>query len=148
MQIGSIVKHNEKVGVVTQTFMIEDSDGDSFLREVEVLFEGNKNIEKLEVDDLEDITPYQYINIYLIDRAYGGPEEGGWWYDTQDLEESRWFSTEQNAENALQDIENIYEQENKERNSNIYSVCSDGKYVVRLEQYLGESSPAYKPHYC
>ena len=20
--------------------------------------------------------------VYLIDRAYGGPEEGGWWYDT------------------------------------------------------------------
>ena len=23
-----------------------------------------------------------YVNIYEVDRAYGGSEEGGWWYDT------------------------------------------------------------------
>jgi|TARA_R110001583_G_scaffold69697_2_gene197611 hypothetical protein len=22
-----------------------------------------------------------YLNVYIIGRAYGGPEEGGWWYD-------------------------------------------------------------------
>ena len=26
------------------------------------------------------------VAIYAIDRAYGGPEEGGWWYDTGTLE--------------------------------------------------------------
>lgn len=25
------------------------------------------------------------LAIYEIDRAYGGPEEGGWWYDTGEL---------------------------------------------------------------
>jgi len=25
------------------------------------------------------------LAIYAIDRAYGGPEEGGWWYDTGEL---------------------------------------------------------------
>lgn len=23
-----------------------------------------------------------YVNIYSVGRAYGGPEEGGWWFDT------------------------------------------------------------------
>jgi hypothetical protein len=23
-----------------------------------------------------------YLNVYDIGRVYGGPEEGGWWYDT------------------------------------------------------------------
>lgn len=23
-----------------------------------------------------------YVNAYLVTRQYGGPEEGGWWYDT------------------------------------------------------------------
>lgn len=23
-----------------------------------------------------------YINVYEIGREYGGPEEGGWWFDT------------------------------------------------------------------
>lgn len=27
----------------------------------------------------------KYVNVYSIDRAYGGPEEGGWWYDTGDV---------------------------------------------------------------
>ena len=26
------------------------------------------------------------VATYAIDRAYGGPEEGGWWYDTGTLE--------------------------------------------------------------
>lgn len=26
------------------------------------------------------------VALYRIDRAYGGPEEGGWWYDTGDLD--------------------------------------------------------------
>ena len=25
------------------------------------------------------------VAIYEVDRAYGGPEEGGWWYDTGTL---------------------------------------------------------------
>ena len=25
------------------------------------------------------------VAFYEIDRAYGGPEEGGWWYDTGEL---------------------------------------------------------------
>ena len=24
-----------------------------------------------------------FVNAYLVDRAYGGPEEGGWYYDTE-----------------------------------------------------------------
>jgi len=40
-----------------------------------------------EVDELgfkERHVPDQrplYVNVYLIDRCYGGPEEGGWWFD-------------------------------------------------------------------
>ena len=22
-----------------------------------------------------------FVNVYTVDKAYGGPEEGGWWYD-------------------------------------------------------------------
>lgn len=25
------------------------------------------------------------VAFYAVDRAYGGPEEGGWWYDTGEL---------------------------------------------------------------
>ena len=32
-----------------------------------------------------------YVNIYKVDRAYGGPEEGGWYYDVGELVESKCF---------------------------------------------------------
>lgn len=30
----------------------------------------------------EPVAPFWTVAIYLVDRAYGGPEEGGWWYTT------------------------------------------------------------------
>lgn len=27
----------------------------------------------------------QYVNIYEVDREYGGPEEGGWWFTSGTL---------------------------------------------------------------
>ena len=32
-----------------------------------------------------------YINTYETNRAYGGPEEGGWWFDIGDPVESVQF---------------------------------------------------------
>ena len=26
-----------------------------------------------------------YVSQYVVDRCYGGPEEGGWWYDWDDF---------------------------------------------------------------
>lgn len=36
----------------------------------------------LSFSDIEHIILPTFINYYLHDRAYGGPEEGGWWYET------------------------------------------------------------------
>lgn len=39
-------------------------------------------------DDPSDVppettpSPIVFVNAYLVDRLYGGPEEGGWWYDS------------------------------------------------------------------
>lgn len=38
------------------------------------------------------------VAFYEIDRAYGGPEEGGWWFDCGDLRRiARTFKTEEAA---------------------------------------------------
>ena len=39
---------------------------------------------------IEDVTPLVYANLYLHDRAYGGSEEGGWWYDTYSPADGDW----------------------------------------------------------
>ncbi len=38
------------------------------------------------------------VAFYEIDRAYGGPEEGGWWYDTGELQ--RTIAEHRDAERA------------------------------------------------
>ena len=40
-------------------------------------------------DDLIPDPPKLYVNCYMIDQAYGGPEEGGWWYTVGRPVESR-----------------------------------------------------------
>ena len=30
-----------------------------------------------------------YVNVYQVERAYGGSEEGGWWYDTGTVLETK-----------------------------------------------------------
>lgn len=38
------------------------------------------------------------VAVYMQDRAYGGPEEGGWWYDCGQLVRTmRVFGNEQTA---------------------------------------------------
>ena len=38
-----------------------------------------------------------YVSLYETERAYGGPEEGGWWYDEYKLEGSKAFTDEEEA---------------------------------------------------
>lgn len=33
-------------------------------------------------------TQHSWMNIYEVDREFGGPEEGGWYYDTGEVEVS------------------------------------------------------------
>ena len=35
--------------------------------------------------------------VYEVDRIYGGPEEGGWWYDAGTLVKSKEFKSEDEA---------------------------------------------------
>ena len=44
--------------------------------------------------NLDILTPERlawYVNVYEVDRAYGGGEEGGWFYDEGTLLESKCF---------------------------------------------------------
>lgn len=88
-----------------------------------------------------------FVNVYLIDRAYGGPEEGGWWYDTGQAIRSEQYSSQEEAEEA-RDAEKAWcNEENRHRRSDIGSVLSEGKYVVYIEDDPGADFPTYTPHY-
>lgn len=40
----------------------------------DVMVEDEERVEK-------PAAPFWTVAIYLVDRSYGGPEEGGWWFD-------------------------------------------------------------------
>lgn len=100
--------------------------------------------------ELEVVTPELFVNVYLHDRAYGGPEEGGWWYDTRSPEDEMCVrcDTPEQVEKELARLQAWCDEENGCRNSNISSVCSEGRYEVCAEAWPAEGSPAYRPRYC
>lgn len=89
-----------------------------------------------------------YINVYRAQQAYGGPEEGGWWYDTEVREESIDVTHLSHNERLtmLELKRGEYAHETKERDYT--SVNANGIHRVRLEPTQGDEYwPKTRPHY-
>lgn len=102
-----------------------------------------------------------YLNIYLTDRVYGGPEEDGWWY------EARWPLTNNDPDGYIPSAflpvwlktsqrmnPKKYRralawaaQENRERRSDIGSVLSEGRIDVLIEKHPARYWPQGPMHY-
>jgi hypothetical protein len=84
-----------------------------------------------------------YVNVYSVTRHYGGPEEGGWWYNWSECIEV--FPTKnKNAETIREELEseNAYK-----KFGNIYSVLGGRDIEVRIEETPKESETKERPHY-
>lgn len=101
-----------------------------------------------------------WVGVYLMDRAYGGPEEGGWYYDCGELVKDptfyqehpeftpRSFVDEKSAYDFQRQIEQwLHETVNVGRRP-ISSVLSEGVYgAMVLEGALNDHYPEARPHY-
>jgi len=84
-----VLYKNELMRVVDREWGVWD--GDVFDRDAAVLtlsFVLNRHCSddgdswvKVSPKDVVKISSEEYINVYKTSRVYGGPEEGGWWYD-------------------------------------------------------------------
>jgi len=88
-----------------------------------------------------------FINIYLTDRAYGGPEEGGWWYGCGELERVIPVTTHRRAERAMRLVQRVMDARNADRCSDVSSVLSEGCYVACIERTPGADYPETRPRY-
>jgi len=94
-----------------------------------------------------------YVNVYERGQRYGGPEEGGWWYDTGCFvpEKSGLLTdvTEKEAHQAARDLWSDLDEEAIEDNlPPVHSVMyRGGRYTVRAEEQPGRDFPAETPHY-
>ena len=88
-----------------------------------------------------------WVNLYLENRAYGGPQEGGWWFDYGTVEGSIPVQV-RDAKTMMEIMARFVQDGNESRNSDVGSVVSEGRYKVCLEFSKGEPWPKEKPVYC
>jgi len=86
----------------------------------------------------------RYVNVYLVDRAFGGHEEGGWYYNCGELLRCETHPSEASAELAAKRLEAEYSNDGRR---DISSVLSEGRYRVGIEPSRGESYPQKAPRY-
>lgn len=100
---------------------------------------------------LDSPPKFYTIAIYLADQAYGGPEEGGWYYQ-YGIRQDDWppmVAATRTEAYALRGIVNdfLHHYTNAGRRS-MYSVLSEGVYEARVYPgYPPASYPETRPHY-
>ena len=87
----------------------------------------------------------RYVNVYLVRRLYGGPEEGGWYYDHYKPVKSM-PTLAKKAKRLARKVGDFCERVNDEL-PRISSVLSRGVYSVRTEDCLPKEDPTHPPHY-
>lgn len=93
--------------------------------------------------------PY-YVNGYEVERLYGGPEEGGWWYDAGTSTGESWgpYETHDDAMDVYYALQGEVDLRNEDRPP-LHSVMSDGQFTVMVEDhrpvpYWPEVTPRYE----
>ena len=96
------------------------------------------------------------VSINIVDRAYGGPEEGGWWYDCGEPalapRLARWTRVFTNEDEAYAYGRRLNETvvptyNRKEKRRGRYSVISDGEYGAIVHDGYPAAWPETRPHY-
>ena len=88
-----------------------------------------------------------YLNEYLANRAYGGPEEGGWWYNTGVFVECKGIA--ESRDDAVKFLEELqpYIDRRRETQDPVGSVACDGYTVVVIERAWGADYPKQRPYF-
>ena len=104
-----------------------------------------------------------YVNLYKEGMGYGGPEEGGWWYDegypvkpddflcdwnTKFFKSilDKTYDTEEEAYDQCRQLSPTLRYYNKGFPDKT-SVLSTGIYVLKVQDHKPKEYPEVKPHY-
>ena len=97
-------------------------------------------------EDAESRRPF-HLNEYLTDRAFGGGEEGGWWYDTGVFVKSHGTFPTREAAFAARDGLDAYLAERREGREPPDSVRCTGWPDLIVEKRPGANFPRERPRY-
>lgn len=84
-----------------------------------------------------------HVNVYAVTRHFGGPEEGGWWYDVGELVED--------VETTLEEAEAV-KAELAQKHADVqdgdrHSACGGTDLQVEISEEPGRNWPEHTPHY-
>lgn len=84
-----------------------------------------------------------YVNVYQMDQAYGGPEEGGWWYTVAEPVISRI----QPSHAFARHVQARLRQEYPRTNDRFSSRRGADDYEVVIETHPARPYPEERPRY-
>ena len=87
----------------------------------------------------------RYVNVYLVEQAYGGPEEGGWWYEVG--EPVKTMPTRAHYLAKLRTRVGDWCDRMNSTRPPMYSVASTGVYVSVVEDNPARGYPSERPYY-
>lgn len=96
--------------------------------------------------NLEADAVAQHVTVYAVTRCYGGPEEGGWWWNAREQVTSiplREAGSVEEINSILTFLEGRYEDE-----GDIYSVRGGVAYDYDFEAVRGEGEVLSSGGYC
>lgn len=112
----------------------------------------SKEVPSLEdPDETETITVKGpvFVNIYDVDKAYGGPEEGGWWYEygvpVASIPVKRDATKHEIHQIATQWAH--YCNDNNRGRPSMSSVASQGEYLIYIENHFAKEWPEQTPRF-
>ena len=98
--------------------------------------------------------PHYWVTKYEVEQQYGGPEEGGWWYDSgvpvEDWEPMPFYSEEAAYAKCRELNEQEYERQEKEERYDYTSVLSyrSTHYSYNVDETPDpQPYPKTRPHY-
>ena len=93
--------------------------------------------------------PTYIVAVYLVDRAFGGHEEGGWWYDTGQLVRiHRTYKDQDRARAKIARMNRLLDATVNKGRREISSVLSDGRYYAEVHENAPPAFyPEHRPHY-
>lgn len=95
-------------------------------------------------DASEDPNAIRYVNAYSVTRHYGGPEEGGWWYNAGEPLASVPLLPGEDPAPVIARLQAIF---SGEEYGDIYSVRGGIKVSVGVAYAPAERFPSERPHY-
>jgi hypothetical protein len=88
-----------------------------------------------------------WVNAYSIVQCYGGPEEGGWWFDAGECLASIPCTSDEQVNEAIDRLSGMYQAEYSAYHKRSTSTGDGIDLAICVEDSKGSAYPEQRPHY-